>query len=110
MATPAVGNPRYEAHESPSLLASLGFGLQFSLIASATLLVTPVIVASESGEGEWYVVWMVFASLVVVGLSTLLQVRRTRASRCRGSSAAVHGRLRHSHSASRLWWTEDRQR
>ena len=76
MATSAVGNPRYEAHESPSLLASLGFGLQFSLIASATLLVTPVIVASESGEGEWYVVWMVFASLVVVGLSTLLQVRR----------------------------------
>ena len=76
MATSAVGNPRYEAHESPSLLSSLGFGLQFSLIASATLLVTPVIVASESGEGEWYVVWMVFASLVVVGLSTLLQVRR----------------------------------
>ena len=76
MATSAVGDPRYEAHESPSLLASLGFGLQFSLIASATLLVTPVIVASESGEGEWYVVWMVFASLVVVGLSTLLQVRR----------------------------------
>ena len=76
MATPAVGNPRYEAHESPSLLASLGFGLQFSLIASATLLVTPVIVAGESGRGEPYVVWMVFASLVVVGLSTLLQVRR----------------------------------
>ena len=57
-------------------LASLGFGLQFSLIASATLLVTPVIVASESGRGESYVVWMVFASLVVVGLSTMLQVRR----------------------------------
>ena len=76
MTTPAAGNPRYEAHESPPFLASLGFGLQFSLIASATLLVTPVIVASESGRGEPYVVWMVFASLVVVGLSTLLQVRR----------------------------------
>ncbi len=76
MATPAAGNPRYEAHESPPFLASLGLGLQFSLIASATLLVTPVIVASESGRGESYVVWMVFASLVVVGLSTLLQVRR----------------------------------
>ena len=75
MTTPAAGNPRYEAHESPPFLASLGFGLQFSLIASATLLVTPVIVASESGRGEPYVVWMVFASLVVVGLSTLLQVR-----------------------------------
>ena len=76
MTTPAVGNPRYEAHESPPFLASLGFGLQFSLIASATLLVTPVIVASESGRGESYVVWLVFASLVVVGLSTMLQVRR----------------------------------
>ena len=76
MAAPAAGNPRYEAHESPPFLASLGLGLQFSLIASATLLVTPVIVASESGRGESYVVWMVFASLVVVGLSTLLQVRR----------------------------------
>ena len=35
-----------------------------------------MIVANASGRGEPYVVWMVFASLVVVGLSTLLQVRR----------------------------------
>ena len=54
----------------------MGLGAQFSLIASATLLVTPVIVANASDLGEPYVVWMVFASLVVVGLSTLLQVRR----------------------------------
>ena len=46
------------------------------MIASATLLVTPVIVANASGRGEPYVAWMVFASLVVVGLSTLVQVRR----------------------------------
>ena len=46
------------------------------MIASATLLVTPVIVADASGRGESYVTWMVFASLLVVGLSTLLQVRR----------------------------------
>ena len=50
--------------------------MQFALIASAALLVTPVIVAEQSGRGESYVTWMVFASLVVVGLSTLLQVRR----------------------------------
>ncbi len=50
--------------------------MQFSLIASATLLVTPVIVANASGRGESYLTWMVFASLVVVGLATLLQVRR----------------------------------
>lgn len=46
------------------------------MIASATLLVTPVIVANASDRGESYVTWMVFASLVVVGLSTLVQVRR----------------------------------
>ncbi len=62
--------------ESPPVLASAGYGAQFSLIASATLLVTPVIVARESGLGVSYLLWMVFASLVVVGLSTLIQVRR----------------------------------
>ena len=50
--------------------------MQFSLIASATLLVTPVIVARASGRDESYLTWIVFASLVVVGLATLLQVRR----------------------------------
>ena len=74
--TPASQNPRYEAHENPSLLASLGYGLQFSLIASATLMVTPVIVAKASGRDESFLVWMVFASLLVCGAATLLQVRR----------------------------------
>ena len=45
-------------------------------MAAATLLVTPVIVANESGQDESYLTWMVFASLLVVGVSTLLQVRR----------------------------------
>ena len=76
MAATASQHPRYEAHENPPFLVTLGFGLQFSLIASATLLVTPVIVAQASGRGESYLVWMVFASLLVVGVSTLLQVRR----------------------------------
>ena len=49
--------------------------MQFSMIASATLLVTPMVVAKESGGDESYLIWMVFASLVV-GVSTLLQVRR----------------------------------
>ena len=50
--------------------------MQFSMIASATLLVTPVVVAKESGGDDSYLIWMVFASLLVVGVSTLLQVRR----------------------------------
>ena len=76
MTAPASQSPRYEVHESPPFLAAFGHGLQFSLIASATLLVTPVVVAKASGRDDAYLVWMVFASLVVVGVSTLLQVRR----------------------------------
>jgi len=73
---PASDNPRYEANEKAPWLLSLGLGLQFSLIASATLLITPVIVANASGGGESYLVWMVFASLLVVGAATLVQVHR----------------------------------
>ena len=76
MTTQASQNPRYEADENPPLLASFGYGFQFSLIASATLLVTPVVVAKASGQGDSYLVWMVFASLLVVGVSTLIQVKR----------------------------------
>lgn len=76
MASTASQNPRYEAHENPPLLASLGYGVQFSLIASATLLVTPIVVAKASGRDDSYLVWMVFASLVVCGISTFIQVRR----------------------------------
>ncbi len=76
MAALVSPNPRNEAHENPPLARSIGLGLQFSVIASATLLVTPVIVATASGRGEAYLIWMVFASLVVVGISTLVQVRR----------------------------------
>ena len=76
MTTSVPQNPRYEADESPPLRASLGYGAQFSLIASATLLVTPVVVAKASGRDNEYLVWMVFASLLVAGLSTLIQVRR----------------------------------
>ena len=45
-------------------------------MASATLLVTPVVVANASGRGEAFLAWVVFASLLVCGVSTLIQVRR----------------------------------
>ena len=95
MAAEATQNPRYEVDESPPLRTTIGYGLQFSLIASATLLVTPVIVAKASGRGDSYVVWMVFASLVVIGLSTLLQVWRLGPIGARCRVANVHRSLRH---------------
>ena len=56
LTAPASQSPRYEVHESPPFLAALGHGLQFSLIASATLLVTPVVVAKASGRDDAYLV------------------------------------------------------
>ena len=67
--------------ESPPIWTTAGLGLQFALLASATLLITPVIVAQTAVAerddlGDWYINWMVFASLIVVGVSTLIQARR----------------------------------
>ncbi len=72
----ASQNPVYEAQENPPLLPTLRYGFQFSLMATVTLLVTPVVVARASGLGDSYLSWMMFASLLVVGVSTLIQVRR----------------------------------
>ncbi len=72
----ASQNPVYEAQETPPLLPILRYGFQFSLMATVTLLVTPVVVARASGLGDSYLSWMMFASLLVVGVSTLIQVRR----------------------------------
>ena len=94
--TTASQNPRYEAHENPPLRTTLGLGSQFSLIASAALLVTPVIVAKQSGLGDGYLSWMVFASLVVVGLSTLVQVRGIGPIGVASRAAHVHGGLLHT--------------
>ncbi len=69
-------NPVYEAQETPPLLPTLRYGFQFSLMGTVTLLVTPVVVARASGLGDSYLSWMMFASLLVVGVSTLIQVRR----------------------------------
>ena len=78
MTTPPSSSqtPRYEPHESPPHLVSLGLGLQYALIASATIVITPVIVAGASGRDDSYLVWMVFASVIGVGVGTLLQVVR----------------------------------
>ena len=57
MASLPSQSPRYEAHENPPFLATLGYGFQFSLLASATLLVTPVIVAKASGRDDSYLLW-----------------------------------------------------
>ncbi len=74
--TPESGSPRYEPHESPSLPSSLGLGAQPCFIYAAGVLITPVIVVNSSGGGDSYLVWMIFATLATIGITTLLQVAR----------------------------------
>ena len=73
-ATPDPRNPRYEPHETPPILVSLGLGAQHTAIAAPGILIAPVIVAEASGIGESYLAWMVFATLVIVGVSTIVQL------------------------------------
>ncbi len=74
--TPASANPRYEFHESPPVLVAAGVGLQFTVVASIETLVGPVIVAKGSGGSDAFLLWLVFATLIVIGVSTLLQTVR----------------------------------
>ena len=76
MAAAASPSPRYEVDERPPFRTTMGYGIQLSLIASATLLVPPVMVTKASGRDDAYLVWIVFASLIVIGVSTLLQTWR----------------------------------
>ncbi len=74
--TPVSINPRYEPHESPPILVVAGVGLQFTIVASIETLVGPVIVIKGSGGSDAFLLWLVFATLIVIGVSTLLQTIR----------------------------------
>ncbi len=73
---PVAAGPRYEPNERPPLLVTAGLGLQFAAISAADLLIAPVTVARSSGVDTAYLEWMVFATLVTVGVGSLLQVVR----------------------------------
>ena len=68
----ASQNPRYEVKEGPPLPATIGYGLQFSLIASATLASVVFGLLDEASEVEPVAAPLTaFATLVVVAALTL---------------------------------------
>lgn len=64
---------RFEADESPPLLLSLAIGAQFTALAIATVVVPPVILVTLAGASEAYLLWAVFAAVVVSGIATIIQ-------------------------------------
>ena len=67
---------RYEPLEKPPPLLAAGLGTQQAALCVASIVLTPVIIVRAAGGGETYLVWAVFAALLVSGLTTVLQAAR----------------------------------
>ena len=67
---------RYEADERPPLPLTLGLGLQYAVLALASVVLTPAILISVAGGGEAYLTWAVFGALMVSGVATIVQAVR----------------------------------
>ncbi len=67
---------RYEPDEKPPHLVSATLGLQAALLVLAGIVLTPAIVIRAAGTGESYLIWAVFAALLVSGFTTILQANR----------------------------------
>ena len=67
---------RYEPDEPCPPLVALGVGAQGVLLIVAPVVVNVAIVFRAAGQSERYLLWAVFAALVVSGISTALQAVR----------------------------------
>ena len=67
---------RFEPDDRPSLVLSVGLGLQFALLAIAAIVLTPAIVVRAADGSDSYLTWAVFAAAAVSGISTILQAVR----------------------------------
>ncbi len=68
-------NIRYSADESPPTVLAAGLGFQVVILIIAGIILTPAIVMRGADQSESVTEWVVFAGLVVCGLTTMLQAR-----------------------------------
>ena len=73
---PTNHDVRYEADERPPLALTFGLGLQYTVLAIATVVLTPAILISSAGASEAYLTWAVFGALAVSGIATVVQAVR----------------------------------
>ena len=67
---------RYAADDKPPLPFSIVVGIQTSLLACIPVVVVTTVVAQVANQSEAYLRWAVFASIVIGGLTTVVQARR----------------------------------
>lgn len=64
---------RYEPNDRPPTLLVAGLGLQLAILTISGIVLTPLIVIKAAGGSDIYMMWAVFASVVISGISTILQ-------------------------------------
>ena len=67
---------QYEPHETPSPPIVIGLGFQLVVLTISGVILTPVIVIKAAGIEGSYILWAVFAALIISGLTTILQAVR----------------------------------
>ena len=68
---------RYAVDEDPPHLLAAGMGLQVVVLIFSGIVLTPIIVLRAAGVAGEYASWVVFAALLVSGVTTILQARPT---------------------------------
>ena len=71
-----VQDIRYEPNEKPPLPLSIGLGLQYVALTAASVVLAPALMIGTVGGGEDQLAWVVFAALVVSGMTTVIQAVR----------------------------------
>ena len=66
-------NIRYSADESPPTALAAGLGFQVVILIIAGIILTPAIVMRGADQSASITEWVVFAGLIVCGLTTMLQ-------------------------------------
>ena len=67
---------RYEPDERPPAALSIGLRLQYATLTVAGIVLTPAILVGAVGGDEAYLSWVLFAALVVSGVTTVIQSAR----------------------------------
>ena len=68
--------PIYEPHETPPLPVTVGLSLQFVLVSLGHIVLYPLVVTQAAGLSAEHSAWILFASLLINGLTTVLQTVR----------------------------------
>lgn len=72
---PGASRLKYAVDESPPDLLAAGLGLQVVILIIGGIVLTPTVVLRAAGDPGGFLPWVVFAGLMVCGVTTVIQAR-----------------------------------